>query len=177
MWQFFWDTPQRFRFNCDNLLNSKVFQGILDQWTQFKYLVAEVSVDQDGWGNHGPEVDGCGQPGGDNLHPHRRRVVVEGGDVSGHGGAVPVGEGHHDIECGQGKHHMEKGPAVSHLWNDTQINRRTFDTYRSKLDKMANGLKGTSSSSLSLTAPASTSPPAPVSSFKSTLSPPVSLAP
>ena len=110
MWQFFWDTPQRFRFNCDNLLNSKVFQGILDQWTQFKYLVAKVSVDQDGWGDHGPEVDGRGQPGGDDLHPHRRRVVVEGGDVGAGGGAVPVGEGHHDVEGGQGEHQVEQGP-------------------------------------------------------------------
>ena len=59
----------------DNLWKSKFFEGIL-QWSrdilQFWYSVAEVSVDQDGWCNHGPEVDGCSQPGGDDLHPHRR---------------------------------------------------------------------------------------------------------
>ena len=77
--------------------------------------VAEVSIHQDGWCDHGPEVDGCCQPGGDDLHPHGPRVVVEGGDVGGDGGTVPVGEGHHDIKRSQGKHHMEEGPAVSHL--------------------------------------------------------------
>ena len=42
-------------------------------------------------------------------------LVSKRGYVSGDGGTVPVGEGHHDIECGQGEHHMEEGPAVSHL--------------------------------------------------------------
>ena len=112
----------------------KVFQGILD-WggdtLQYRFSVAEVSVNQDGRGDHGPEVDGCSQPGGDDLHPHGRRVVVEGGYVGGDGGTVPVGEGHHDVECGQGEHHMEERPAVSHLWRDTQINRRnSSDTWQ-----------------------------------------------
>ena len=96
---------------------------------QFRYSVAKVSVDQDSWGDHGPEVDCRSQPGGDDLHPHRRGVVVEGGDVGGDGGAVPVGEGHHDVEGGQGKHHMEEGPAVGHLfWSKTQIIRRNCET-------------------------------------------------
>ena len=89
---------------------SQLAEGFWDwvcQLSKLCRLIAKVSVNQDCRGDHGPEVDGCRQPGGDDLHPHGGGVVVEGGDVGGDGGAVPVGQGHHHVEGGQSEHDME----------------------------------------------------------------------
>ena len=45
-------------------------------------LVSKISVNQDGRSNHGPEIDSCRQPGGDDLDPHGGRVGGVGGQVS-----------------------------------------------------------------------------------------------
>ena len=77
-------------------------------------LVPEVSVAEHGRGDHGPEVDGRGQPAGDDLDPHSGRVAGVGREVIGALGVVPVGEGHHDVEGGESEHEVEEAPAVVH---------------------------------------------------------------
>ncbi len=42
------------------------------------FLIAEVAVAENGWRDEGPGVEGGAEPGGDNFHPHGRRV---GGEV------------------------------------------------------------------------------------------------
>ncbi len=46
------------------------------------FLIAEVAVAENSWRNEGPGVESGTEPGGDNLHPHGRRVGGEVGQVA-----------------------------------------------------------------------------------------------
>jgi len=70
----------------------------------------KVPVDQDQWGHQRPHVEGHADPAGAHLDPHSR-------PAAGHGlvvclRAVPVGEGHHDVQRGQEQHEVEEGVGV-----------------------------------------------------------------
>jgi hypothetical protein len=46
------------------------------------FLVAEVAVAENCWRNEGPGVESGAEPGGDDFHPHGRRVGGEVGQVA-----------------------------------------------------------------------------------------------
>lgn len=57
---------------------------------------AEVSIGEDEWGHKGPDVEEEADPAGADLDPHSRPLAGHALEVCVR--AVPVGQGHHDVE-------------------------------------------------------------------------------
>lgn len=73
---------------------------------------AEVSIGEDEWGHKGPDVEEEADPAGADLDPHSRPLAGHALEVCVR--AVPVGQGHHDVEGGREEHEVEHGVAVLH---------------------------------------------------------------
>lgn len=73
---------------------------------------AEVSIGEDEWGHKGPDVEEEADPAGADLDPHSWPLAGHALEVCVR--AVPVGQGHHDVEGSREEHEVEHGVAVLH---------------------------------------------------------------
>lgn len=66
----------------------------------------KVPIDQDQWSHQCPHIECDADPAGGDLHPHRRPLAGDGLILGVR--AIPVGEGHHDVERRKEQHEVEE---------------------------------------------------------------------
>lgn len=82
------------------------------QWCPWHSASAEVSIGEDKRSHKGPDVEKEAEPAGTDLDPHSWPLASHALEVCIR--AVPVGQGHHDVQGGRAEHEVEHGVVVLH---------------------------------------------------------------